>query len=115
MAEAHVNLAWLPERSARLPEAQSHYRRALALQPLNLQSRLNVGAIPPSHIWPVRWASAAGASAGIQDGLAPATETGDWPWYPGVMRLFRQRRMGDWTSTMEEVRQALSAFVRNSD
>ncbi len=31
----------------------------------------------------------------------------DSPWYPGVMRLFRQARMGDWTPTIAAVAQAL--------
>lgn len=32
---------------------------------------------------------------------------GDTPWYPGVMRLFRQQQRGDWTPLIEQVRQAL--------
>ncbi|MGV3570163.1 MAG: tetratricopeptide repeat protein [Ramlibacter sp.] len=31
----------------------------------------------------------------------------DSPWYPGVMRLFRQRERGDWDAVVGEVRQAL--------
>ena len=31
------------------------------------------------------------------------------PWYP-TMRLFRQKRMGDWTDVMERVREELSPF-----
>lgn len=34
----------------------------------------------------------------------------DSPWYPG-MRLFRQRRIGDWTSLVDEVASALSRHV----
>lgn len=45
MAEAHVNLAWLMERSARTQEAEMHYRRALALQAFNIQAYLNFGAM----------------------------------------------------------------------
>ena len=51
--------------------------------------------------------------------LLPASGT-DWrwlqgrtdsPWYPGVMRLFRQEKLGDWAATMGEVVTALSARV----
>ena len=47
--------------------------------------------------------------------LLPAYKT-DWrwlkdradsPWYPAVMRLFRQSAMGDWSGVMAEVVQAL--------
>lgn len=47
--------------------------------------------------------------------LLPAYKT-DWrwmnercdtPWYPSCMRLFRQQQRGDWTATIEEVKQAL--------
>ncbi len=51
--------------------------------------------------------------------LLPAYRT-DWrwlrgrsdsPWYPGVVRLFRQTRRGDWTSVIENVRKALGRAV----
>lgn len=32
----------------------------------------------------------------------------DSPWYPGVLRLFRQRTAGDWDGVVQEVAQALS-------
>ena len=35
----------------------------------------------------------------------------DSPWYPGVMRLFRQSDRGDWSPVIEEVRKALIAFM----
>lgn len=35
----------------------------------------------------------------------------DSPWYP-TMRLFRQRKLGDWTETIDEVRAALDQFCR---
>ncbi len=34
----------------------------------------------------------------------------DSPWYPGVMRLFRQRSRGDWAGVMAELAQALVAW-----
>jgi tetratricopeptide (TPR) repeat protein len=34
------------------------------------------------------------------------------PWYPS-MRLFRQRRLGDWVEVMEQVETALSAFLHD--
>jgi hypothetical protein len=36
----------------------------------------------------------------------------DSPWYPGVMRLFRQRSRGDWAGVIAEVAQALGAQLR---
>ncbi|MDB5961734.1 MAG: hypothetical protein JWP59_3028, partial [Massilia sp.] len=33
----------------------------------------------------------------------------DSPWYPGVMRLFRQATAGDWDAVIACVRQALAA------
>jgi tetratricopeptide (TPR) repeat protein len=51
--------------------------------------------------------------------LLPASGT-DWrwlrertdsPWYPGVMRLFRQSKAGDWAETIGEVAQALETWV----
>jgi Tfp pilus assembly protein PilF len=35
----------------------------------------------------------------------------DSPWYPGVMRLFRQSRMGDWTTVIAELCAALQERV----
>jgi hypothetical protein len=35
----------------------------------------------------------------------------DSPWYPEVMRLFRQTRMGDWTDVVAAVVCALEQFV----
>jgi Flp pilus assembly protein TadD len=35
----------------------------------------------------------------------------DSPWYPGVMRLFRQPRMGDWSAVITEIDTALQAFI----
>ncbi|MCX7174777.1 MAG: tetratricopeptide repeat-containing glycosyltransferase family protein [Proteobacteria bacterium] len=39
------------------------------------------------------------------------TVRSDSPWYPGVMRLFRQPSAGDWTTVVNEVRTALQRFV----
>ncbi len=38
-------------------------------------------------------------------------EREDSPWYPGVMRLFRQRVTGDWSETVDDMVQALRALV----
>ena len=38
-------------------------------------------------------------------------EQTDSPWYPGVMRLFRQTKAGDWAATIGEVAQALETWV----
>jgi tetratricopeptide (TPR) repeat protein len=38
----------------------------------------------------------------------------DSPWYPGVMRLFRQKRMGDWTPVVDELRKELEAFTQSN-
>ncbi len=38
-------------------------------------------------------------------------ERADSPWYPGVMRLFRQTKAGDWATTINEVLKALRAWV----
>jgi len=36
----------------------------------------------------------------------------DSPWYPDVMRLFRQEIAGDWTPVVQNVATALAQFVR---
>jgi tetratricopeptide (TPR) repeat protein len=38
-------------------------------------------------------------------------ERTDSPWYPGVMRLFRQTKAGDWMATIGGVAQALETWV----
>lgn len=38
------------------------------------------------------------------------TGRADTPWYPGVMRLFRQQQAGDWGAVIVEVRQALQGL-----
>jgi tetratricopeptide (TPR) repeat protein len=38
-------------------------------------------------------------------------ERADSPWYPGVMRLFRQTKTGDWAAAIGEVAQALETWV----
>ncbi|WP_374669209.1 tetratricopeptide repeat protein, partial [Ramlibacter sp.] len=35
----------------------------------------------------------------------------DSPWYPGVMRLFRQRRHGEWDEVVQRVARALATFA----
>lgn len=40
------------------------------------------------------------------------TERSDSPWYPGVMRLFRQSTMGDWTPVIAEVVNALEELTQ---
>ena len=36
----------------------------------------------------------------------------DSPWYPGAMRLFRQRELNDWTPAIREVADALHHFAK---
>ena len=38
------------------------------------------------------------------------TGRADTPWYPGVMRLFRQQQAGDWATVIAQVRQALQGL-----
>lgn len=38
------------------------------------------------------------------------TDRSDTPWYPGVMRLFRQQRSGDWDAVVDELARALEQF-----
>ncbi|MBF0557812.1 MAG: tetratricopeptide repeat protein [Nitrospirae bacterium] len=40
------------------------------------------------------------------------TGRNDSPWYPGVMRLFRQREVGNWTAVIAEVGVALERFMQ---
>ena len=42
------------------------------------------------------------------------TERSDSPWYP-TMRLFRQRKAGDWESVFDEIRSALSERIQNAE
>jgi hypothetical protein len=37
----------------------------------------------------------------------------DSPWYPGVMRLFRQTTPGDWASVIQDLAEALAVFAQN--
>jgi tetratricopeptide (TPR) repeat protein len=39
----------------------------------------------------------------------------DSPWYPRVMRLFRQRQPSDWDHVVDEVTQALTAYVADKN
>jgi hypothetical protein len=39
-------------------------------------------------------------------------DRGDSPWYPGVMRLFRQPAMGAWDVVVETIRRELAALAR---
>ena len=39
----------------------------------------------------------------------------DSPWYPGVMRLFRQTKAGDWATTINEVANALETWVEGNE
>ncbi|MBF0293908.1 MAG: tetratricopeptide repeat protein [Magnetococcales bacterium] len=41
-------------------------------------------------------------------------ERSDSPWYPGVLRLFRQTRPGDWTEVVEVLRGELASAVAGS-
>jgi ADP-heptose:LPS heptosyltransferase len=38
----------------------------------------------------------------------------DSPWYPGVMRLFRQTEIDDWHGVVQRVRDALEGFIAAS-
>lgn len=39
------------------------------------------------------------------------TGRNDSPWYPGVMRVFRQKTMGDWATVISEVKAALQTLA----
>ncbi|WP_395687190.1 tetratricopeptide repeat protein [Caenimonas koreensis] len=39
----------------------------------------------------------------------------DSPWYPGVMRLFRQEQIGNWQGVIDEVRAALDALAAQGE
>ncbi len=41
-------------------------------------------------------------------------ERSDSPWYPGVLRLFRQQRGGDWAAVVIEVAQALTEWAKTA-
>jgi ADP-heptose:LPS heptosyltransferase len=41
-------------------------------------------------------------------------ERGDSPWYPGVMRLFRQRQSGEWSETIALMATALRTLAEGS-
>ena len=43
------------------------------------------------------------------------TERSDSPWYPSVMRLFRQAQMGEWAPVIAEIQAALLALVAVAD
>ncbi len=43
------------------------------------------------------------------------TERADTPWYPGVMRLFRQTTMGDWSPVIADVVSELEKLVQKTD
>ena len=40
------------------------------------------------------------------------TDREDSPWYPGVVRLFRQTRMSEWGDVVERLRRALEAWLK---
>ncbi|MBF0127213.1 MAG: pilus assembly protein PilF, partial [Magnetococcales bacterium] len=40
-------------------------------------------------------------------------ERADSPWYPGVLRLFRQSRPDDWTEVVERLREALECLINS--
>jgi hypothetical protein len=42
-------------------------------------------------------------------------ERSDSPWYPDAMRLFRQTKSGDWTSTIDDVARELRSWVDGTD